>query len=119
MSHRAIWHTGGVVQGRWVGCRSGCSEAGAWYQWTPAAATGTAPAGSSAAVALRAKGESAYTSVTDLALQLVVALEVGRDRGDWQRNLVVLFELTTRGASVDLKILDDEQKGPAGRHTTS
>lgn len=63
----------------------------------------------SSAAALRARGERADASLTDLAPQFVVSLEVSRDRGNWQRNLVVMVEETAGGARVDVKIVDDDQ----------
>jgi hypothetical protein len=66
------------------------------------------------AAGLRQHEADAHASLTDLgsvdALSLTAALEVGRDGGNWQRNLVFTIESGERGQwAVDVRILNEEQ----------
>lgn len=62
----------------------------------------------SSAVALRARGEDAHAFLTDMDPDTVVSLEVGRNGGNWQRNLVIALEPGQNGWVVDARITDDE-----------
>ena len=61
------------------------------------------------AARLRAAGEQATASINPFASgQVVIAIEVVRDGGDWQRSLVMT--LTPVGSpNVDVRLMDDQQ----------
>jgi hypothetical protein len=66
------------------------------------------------AAGLRQHEGDAYASLTDLASDgrqsLTAALEVGRDGGTWQRNLVFTIESGDLGEwAVDVRILNEER----------
>ena len=62
-----------------------------------------------AAADLRVRGEHAKASVNPLPSgQVVVALEVVRDGGDWQRNLVMTLD-PVGSPQVDVRLLNDDQ----------
>ena len=54
-------------------------------------------------------GEDARASINPLpSSQMVVALEVRRQGGDWQRNLVVTLNPSS-SPQIDVRVLDDDQ----------
>ena len=58
---------------------------------------------------LRDRGESAAASLNELPSgQFVVALEVARNRRDWQRNLIVTLD-PAASPQIDVRLLDDDQ----------
>ncbi len=61
------------------------------------------------AAALRERGEDAHAFLTESSPDQLVSLEVGRQGGDWQRNLVLAVEFSERGWAVDARITDDQQ----------
>ncbi len=61
------------------------------------------------AAALRDRGEDAHAFLTEMSPDELISLEVGREGGDWQRNLVIALESLEQGWAVDARITDDEQ----------
>ena len=61
-----------------------------------------------AASTLRGRGEDAHAFLTDADPDTLVSLEVGRDGGNWQRNLIIAIEPAEHGWVVDARITDDE-----------
>lgn len=62
------------------------------------------------AVSTTAPREQAHSFVTALSPdEIVVSLEVSRDRGDWQRNLVLTISAAGSAHEIEAKITDDEQ----------
>lgn len=61
------------------------------------------------AAGMRAAGESAFASLTELSdREFLVALEVDREGGDWQRNLGIVIAAAGSVWSVEARITDDE-----------
>lgn len=64
-----------------------------------------------AAAALRERGESAYADVSSVPNGATsVALEVDREGGDWQRNLIVVVEASAAGWAVEAKIVNEHSR---------
>jgi len=62
------------------------------------------------AAGMRASGESAFASLTELSdREFLVSLEGDRERGDWQRNLGVVIQAAGAVWSVEARITDDER----------
>lgn len=64
----------------------------------------------SAAAALRQRGESTSVGLVELSdAELVIALEISRDGGNWQRNLVAYITQAGGQWETDVKIADEDQ----------
>lgn len=68
----------------------------------------------SSASALRQRGENAHAGLVTLSeTELVISLEVSRERGNWQRNLVISISRAGGLWETDVKIVGEEQTSVA------
>lgn len=64
-----------------------------------------------AAAALRERGETAHAFlVSHSASEFTSSLEINREDGNWQRNLVASIDPSGQNWTIDMRITDDEQR---------